>query len=60
MLGVDPVFAVAAPVSTPGPAFDALTLVPGHLSSHHESGQRGGDAEGGGAEQGGDDASAQQ
>jgi hypothetical protein len=29
MLGADPVFEVAAPVSTPGPAFDALTLVPG-------------------------------
>ncbi|QUQ66026.1 chloride channel protein [Kutzneria sp. CA-103260] len=29
MLGVDPVFAVAAPTSAPGPAFDALALVPG-------------------------------
>ncbi|HTI22267.1 MAG TPA: chloride channel protein [Kutzneria sp.] len=29
MLGTDPVFAVAAPTSAPGPAFDALALVPG-------------------------------
>jgi len=29
MLGMDPVFAVATPTSAPGPAFDALALVPG-------------------------------
>jgi CIC family chloride channel protein len=29
MLGTDPVFAVVAPTSAPGPAFDALALVPG-------------------------------
>ena len=40
MLGADPVFAVAVPWSEPGPAFDALTLVPGFSSGGGRSARR--------------------